>query len=145
MKKMHRQLQNNSDEEFDFCSSGLNDGYDSTGNSFGVLSYGRLSQKAIEDKGMDFFSQNESFYSRCMKIFKELSDACEGYQDTENIMIQKLESLLIEGKILAWEEAKLCCATNASQHEGAIISSSLATEKDKVYHRKKARHEVKYK
>jgi hypothetical protein len=67
-----------------------------------------------------------------MKVFKELSDSCEGYESSENNMIQEMENL--------FDKAKHHVGNNRSstyQMDGTSISLNLPIEKDEVYHRKR--------
>ncbi len=92
-----------------------------------------VSQSVVEENSNGL---RKTFYSKGIKIFKELSDICEGYESTEDTVIQEMETLLVKAKQLVQKKK------NSSFHiDGEIISSNLPIEKEKVYHRKRGRHE----
>jgi len=102
-------------------------------DSVGVVTYGKLSQTVLDEAAK---GPTCTFYSKGIKIFKELSDICEGYESSENIMLQEMENLLVKARQHVGSRRKLRCKT-----DGALVSSNLPIEKDKVYHRKRGRHE----
>lgn len=73
------------------------DDFDCIDDTFGILSYGKLSQSVVEENSNGL---HKTFYSKGIKIFKELSDICEGYESTEDTVIQEMETLLVKAKQL---------------------------------------------
>jgi hypothetical protein len=114
-------------------------------NDIGLMSFGMLSQSVVEER--TGLSTAKRFYAEASKITKELANVLEGYESEENVFLQKLEHLLMEGKQVIMEKLPKnpsnTITDNASSYAG-IVSSNIPSETDKMYHRKKAKYELKH-
>jgi hypothetical protein len=114
-------------------------------NDIGLMTFGMLSQSVVEER--TGLSTAKRFYAEASKITKELANVLEGYESEENVFLQKLEHLLMEGKQVIMEKLPKnpsnTITDNASSYAG-IVSSNIPSETDKMYHRKKAKYELKH-
>jgi hypothetical protein len=114
-------------------------------NDIGLMTFGMLSQSVVEER--TGLSTAKRFYAEASKITKELANVLEGYESEENVFLQKLEHLLMEGKQVIMEKLPKnpsnTITDNASSYAG-FVSSNIPSETDKMYHRKKAKYELKH-
>jgi hypothetical protein len=126
-------------------------------NTDGMLCFGRVdhvfefdsNNRLTPEYGVNNSSiaQANFSYAEGLKIYKEIASIAESSKYVAKGCLDMLEDVLLKARQMAQEELLKEKKRNVSVDvtSSLLVSSNIPIEKDRVYHRKKARHEYKYK